>query len=215
MIKDIVIIGAGGFGREVAWLIECINQQKYEWNFIGYIDDDKEKYGVLLNDKPVIGDFSWLQEKSSLYYVCAIGNPFVKKKLCEKADRYSLKLATLIAPDVKISKHNEIGDGCIICTGNILTVNTKVEENVILNLDCTVGHDAIIRRYTTVLPNVNISGKVTIGECCNIGTGSAIIQEITIGDNVTLGAGSVVVRDLPDNCTAVGVPARVIKADRR
>lgn len=211
MIKDIVIIGAGGFGREVAWLIECINQQKYEWNFIGYIDEDKEKYGVLLNDKPVIGDFSWLQEKSSLYYVCAIGNPFVKKKLCEKADRYSLKLATLIAPDVKISKHNEIGDGCIICTGNILTVNTKVEENVILNLDCTVGHDAIIRRYTTVLPNVNISGKVTIGECCNIGTGSAIIQEITIGDNVTLGAGSVVVHDLPDNCTAVGVPAKVIK----
>lgn len=211
MIKDIVIIGAGGFGREVAWLIECINQQKYEWNFIGYIDDDKSKYGILLNDKPVIGDFSWLQEKNSLYYVCAIGNPFVKKKLCEKADRYSLKLATLIAPDVKISKHNEIGDGCIICTGNILTVNTKIEENVILNLDCTVGHDAIIRRYTTVLPNVNISGKVTIGECCNIGTGSAIIQEITIGDNVTLGAGSVVVHDLPDNCTAVGVPARVIK----
>lgn len=211
MIKDIVIIGAGGFGREVAWLIECINQQKYEWDFIGYIDDDKSKYGILLNDKPVIGDFSWLQEKNNLYYVCAIGNPFVKKKLCEKADRYSLKLATLIAPDVKISKHNEIGDGCIICTGNILTVNTKVEENVILNLDCTVGHDAIIRRYTTVLPNVNISGKVTIGECCNIGTGSAIIQEITIGDNVTLGAGSVVVHDLPDNCTAVGVPARVIK----
>ena len=80
-----------------------------------------------------------------------------------------------------------------------------------MNLDCTIGHDAIINDYSTILPSVNVSGAVTIGECVSVGTGSAIIQGLSIGDNTVIGAGSVVVKDIPENTVAVGVPAKVIK----
>lgn len=78
-------------------------------------------------------------------------------------------------------------------------------------MDSTIGHDAVLGSYTTILPSVNISGLVKIGECVSIGTGTAVIQGITIGEKTIIGAGSVVVNDLPENCTAVGTPAKPIK----
>jgi acetyltransferase-like isoleucine patch superfamily enzyme len=85
---------------------------------------------------------------------------------------------------------------------------------VIVNLDCTIGHDAIIGDYSTILPSVNISGFVKIEESVSVGTGSAIIQGVNIGKNTVIGAGSVVTKDLPPNCTAVGVPTKPIKFNK-
>lgn len=89
-------------------------------------------------------------------------------------------------------------------------MDVQLGKHVIVNLDCTIGHDAIIGDYSTILPSTIISGFVRIKECVSIGTGAAIIQGITIGENTVIGAGAVVVKDLPDNCTAVGVPAKPI-----
>ena len=83
-------------------------------------------------------------------------------------------------------------------------MNAKIEERVIINWACTIGHDAIIGNYTTILPGVNLSGFVKIGECSSVGTGAAIIQHVNIGQNTIIGAGTVVIKDLPDNCTALG-----------
>ena len=105
----------------------------------------------------------------------------------------------------------KIGDGSIICAGTIATVDIEIGKHVIVNLDCTIGHDAKLEDYVTVYPSVNISGFVTVGEETEIGTGTQIIQGIKIGRESIIGAGAVVLKELPEKCTAVGSPAKVIK----
>ena len=209
-MKDIVIIGAGGFGREVAWLVEDINKKSREWNLIGFIDDNKAIQGTEVNGYKVVGNIEWLNEQE-LYVVNAVGDLIVKQKIMERLSGSKNKYPVLIHPSVIYSDQVSFGEGSIICAGNIITVNINIGRHVIINLDCTIGHDAVIGDYSTVLPSVNLSGLVKIDQCVSIGTGSAIIQGVSIGENTIIGAGAVVVKDLPANCTAVGAPAKPIK----
>lgn len=211
-MKNIVIIGAGGFAREVAWLIEDINLKHNSWKLIGYIDENLNNKDIVLNGYKVLGDFNNIEvSDKDIYYVCAVGDTSIRKELSKKAEKIGLKPATLIHPSVIISKYVKIREGTIICAGNIITVNVEIGNNVIINLDCTVGHDVEIKDYVTILPGVNISGNVILEEGSNIGTGAAIIQGKKVGENSIIGAGAVVVKDIPHNCTAVGCPAKVIK----
>lgn len=208
-MKDIVIIGAGGFGREVAWLIEDINKVNKEWNMIGFVDDNESIQGKEINGYKVIGNIEWLKNQK-LNVVSAIGNPLVKKQTIEKLKDSENSYPVLIHPSVILSEQVNIGEGSIICAGTIMTVNIEIGKHVILNLDCTIGHDATIGDYTTILPSVNVSGSTSIGKCVNIGTSTAIIQGVSIVENSVLGAGTVVVKDINEEGTYVGVPARRI-----
>ena len=213
-MKQIAIFGSGGFGREVAMLIEQINEKKTEWEFIGFYDDGIEK-GKIINGFPVLGGINELNEwVEPLSLVFAIGNPITKKSIIEKVqNKDNVDYPTLVHPNVLIGdlKFNDIGEGCIITAGNILTVNLAIGKHVILNLACTVGHDSIIGDYSSFMPSVNISGEVNIGQCVYVGTGAKIINQLEIGDNTVVGAGAVVAKSLPANCTAVGIPAKPVK----
>jgi len=213
-MKQIAIFGSGGFGREVAMLIEQINEKKTEWEFIGFYDDGIEK-GKIINGFPVLGGINELNEwVEPLSLVFAIGNPITKKSIIEKVqNKDNVDYPTLVHPNVLIGdlKFNDIGEGCIITAGNILTVNLAIGKHVILNLACTVGHDSIIGDYSSFMPSVNISGEVNIGQCVYVGTGAKIINQLEIGKETIVGAGAVVSKSLPEKCTAVGIPAKPIK----
>lgn len=213
-MKKIAIIGCGGFGREVKMLIEQINSVSKEWAFIGYFDDGYEK-GTIINGYPVLGglkDLNQFNETSELYTVLAIGNPTTKKSILNQLSNPILRYATLIHPTVQIGVDEvSIDEGCIITAGVIITVNITIESHVILNLSCTVGHDTIIRKYSSFMPSVNISGEVEIMEGVYVGTGAKIINQLTIGEWTTVGAGAVVAKSLPAKCVAVGIPAKPIK----
>lgn len=210
-LKDLVILGAGGCARETAWLVEEINKSKKQWNLLGFIDENIENHVKMLNGYAVLGGFSWLDDKKDVYCVCAVGNPISKKKLCQKAVNKGAKLATLVHPEANISKYVDIGQGTIICVGSIITTNIKVGQNVLVSAGCTIGHDAVIGDYVTLLPRSTVSGTVNIGEGCSIGAGATIINNIDVGEWTIVGAGAVVADHLPSFCTAVGVPAKVIK----
>lgn len=213
-MKKIAIYGAGGFGREVHMLIEQINYVKAEWEFLGFFDDDFEKKGKQINGFEVLGGLNELNKlKEELFLVLAIGNPTTKKKIINKLNNSYLKFPRLIHPNVLLGdpKYLEIGEGTIICASNIITCNIKIGKHVILNLACTIGHDTIINDYCSFMPTVNISGEVLIEEGVYVGTGAKIINQLTIGSNTIVGAGAVVSKNLPSNCTAVGIPAKPIK----
>ena len=212
-MKDIAIFGVGGFGREVLALIQDINRVNKTYNIIGYFDDGYEK-GEVFNGYPTLGNTEDLNRWGKpISIAVAIGNPSIKKLVIDKITNPLADYPTLIHPSAWIGdkKFVEIGHGCIICAGNLITTNIKIGNFVILNLCCTVGHDSIIKDYAALMPSVNVSGNVIIGESVYVGTGVNIINKFEIGDGAIVGAGAVVAKNIPKNCTAVGVPAKVIK----
>lgn len=212
-MKDIAIFGVGGFGREVLALIKDINKVKPLYNIIGFFDDGHEK-NEIINGYPMLGRTEELNEWSTeISIAISVGTPKIKKQIVEKIYNPHISYPTLIHPNVIIgdSDYVKIGKGCIICAGSVITTNIEIKDFVILNLGCTVGHDVLINSYAAFMPSCNISGEVLIGEGVYCGTGVKIINQTSIGEFAIVGAGAVVTKPLPAYCTAVGVPAKVIK----
>ena len=209
MKKDIYIIGASGFGREVAWLLEELS----EWNIKGFIDDNESIQQEEINGINVIGTVDFLLErKEPTNVVIAIGNPKVRSVIYEKLKfNNNLLFPNIISKDVRISNTIKLGIGNIICSHSILTVNINIGNFNHINLDCTIGHDVIMNDFVTVYPSVNISGNVEIGSYCEIGTGTQIIQGKSIADNVIIGAGATIVKNVQENGVYVGVPVKKIR----
>ena len=212
-MKDLIVFGASGFGREVAWVVERINKVKPTWNLVGFIDDDNNIQGFDINGYKVLGKTGDIRKYPDAYFVCAVGASKVREKIIRnmKSVNPSIKFGTIIDPSVEMSDFVTIGEGSIICAHTIITVNVEIGSHVIINLDCTIGHDAILKDFVTLYPSANVSGGTQIGHGAELGTGMQIIQGKTIGDCTIVGAGSVVVRDIPAKCTAVGSPARPIR----
>ena len=212
-MQDIVIFGAGSFGKEVAQLVKDINCDKTEWNLLGFIDELPEKKGAIINSCPVLGNMEWLEQNSGqdIMIVCAVANPRGKRSIIERLDKLGARYANLIHPSVIRNDFIDIGYGNIICCNSILSVNTRIGNHVALNPGCGVGHDTIIEDYSTLYWDVTLSGSVTINEGCEIGSKSVVISHKSIGRWSILGAGAVAVKDIPEFCTAVGVPAKPIK----
>lgn len=209
-MKDIVIIGAGGVGRETAWIIEQINIRKPTWNIIGFVDDNEEVWNSEINGYKVIGNLSYLNAlENKPYVIIAIANYKVKKSIVNKLeDRF--QFATIIHPDVYLNRTVEIGKGSIVYPGVIMTTNISIWKHVIISPKCGIGHDSIIKDYASILWNVNISGFDIIEEGTIIGSGATIIQNKRIGSEAIIGAGSVVVKDIESASTNVGVPTKKI-----
>lgn len=211
-MENIVIIGVGGFGREVKVLIDQINQVEKKYSILGFYDDAigcKSHY----NGIPFLGNIEALNKITQPTSVAlGIGDPTTKSKILARLNNENLSFPTLIHPSVQMSEDDiTIGQGTIICGGSIITCNIEIGSFVTLNLCCTVGHDTIIKDFASFMPSVNISGEVVICEKVYVGTGAKIINQLEIGKNTIIGAGAVVSKSLPENCTAVGIPAKPIK----
>lgn len=213
-MKDLYIIGAGGFGREVAWCVERINDVSPTWNLKGFIDDNEELWGKQEDGYPILGGLDYLKKQKDVYSVCAVGNAQIRKKIIDKLANGSIRFATLIDPSVILSKRVSIGEGTIICAGTIMTVDISIGKHVIINLDCTLGHDDVFEDYVTIYPSVNVSGNVRVGKCVELGTGTQIIQGKSITSDVIIGAGAVVVKNIKESGTYIGVPTEKMKNEQ-
>lgn len=212
-MKNLYIIGAGGCGREIAWLVERINNVEATWNLKGFIDDNESCWGTKEEGYTVLGGCEYLiniAKKHTVYAVCAIGSSLVRKKVIEKFKGSNVKFATLIDPSVIISDRVKIGSGTTICAGNIITVDIQIGNHVIINFDCTLTHDDIIEDFVTLYPSVNVSGNVVIGNLVELGTGTQIIQGKRICSNSIVGAGAVIIKDIEEPGTYVGCPAKKV-----
>ena len=212
-MKDLIIFGASGFGREVAWAVERINKVEPTWNLLGFMDDNNDIQQSEINGYRVLGKTADVGKYPDAYFVCAVGASRVREKIVGNMKKVNsaIKFGTVVDPSVEMSELVTIGEGTIICAHTIITVNIEIGSHVIINLDCTVGHDAIIQDFVTMYPSVNVSGITNIGHAVELGTGMQIIQGKSVGNYSIVGAGAVVIKDIPERCTAVGNPARVIK----
>lgn len=206
---DIYIIGAGGFAREVYFLIKQLEKYKVK----AFVDINVGKY-LNIDDKkiPIISEDNLEEIKASKNNCIAmgIGNPkLIKKTTTRFRDFY---YPNLIHPSV-IFNDNKIlmGKGNVITSGVIFTTNIQMGDFNIFNLSSTVGHDVVIGNCNVINPLVNISGCVTIGDMNLLGVSSTILQNKEIGTNSIIGASSLVVKNVSNDVTVFGVPAKVFK----
>lgn len=212
-MQRIVIIGAGGHGREVAEILGQQAEAHGQIELLGFIDDNRVLHGHALDGVTVLGDWSWFDgvDRREVAVVCAVGAPLICQRLVERARGLELQFASIISPRAQISHRAQLGDGVTIFPNAIINTSAFVDSHCILNVAATVSHDTKVGRYTNLNPGAHLAGNVTIGEGCYIGMGATVIQGRSIGAWATVGAGAAVICDLPAGVTAVGVPARIIK----
>lgn len=212
-MKDIVIIGAGGLGRETEWLIERINnsKQEKEWNILGYVDDNIPKGQNVRHSSVIYNIDDLLNIDSKTYVVIAIANVYVRKKIYEKLKENSnLEFPNLIDPTVTMGDV-ELGIGNIICANSLLTIDVKVGNFTIINFNCTIAHNSELGNFISIHPNANISGNVHINDNVEIGTGTQITQLKSVCSNVVIGAGSVIVKSIKQEGIYIAPPVQKLK----
>lgn len=211
-MKEIVILGAGDFGKEVAWLIEEINTKNPTYTIIGYLDDDEKKIGQNYNGYKCLGPISLLNELNKNRQICAVianQNGDIRRKFVEQSLDFS-EWETLIHPSVNISRTSIIGKGCILCAGCNVSCNTSIGDFCIFNISVTLGHDCVVDDFVSIMAGSCISGHVQIKTGAYLATNCTVVPKMKVGNHAKIGAGSVVIRNVKDNVTVMGVPAKVL-----
>lgn len=204
--ERLYIFGAGGFGREVAWLAEEIYGAGLAIEFV--IDADQAGN---LNSRLPVRVFDDLAVEPNDRYVVAVGSPAARQKIVERCHKKGLQEAILVHPKVEASRYVNYGRGSIVCAGVIATVDIDIGEHVHVNIDCTIGHDVRFGSFSTLSPGVHVSGNVTIGTRVFIGTGATIIngsagRPLIIGNDAVIAAGACVTGPVEDGALIAGVP---------
>lgn len=216
-MKSAVIVGAGGFGREVLEVFKDQNRIVPTWDILGFVDENEALHGDVLNGYPVLGGIEWLKEheRGDLGCVCAIGDCRARKRVVGDLRRIGVKFWNAIHPSVVMSDSVQMGEGIVIAPGCVLTVNIRIGNHVHIDTNCSIAHDAVLEDFSRVNPGVRVSGGDRLEEGAYVGAGATLLQQVRVGEWATVGAGAVVVDNIPAGVVAAGVPAKVVERDQR
>jgi sugar O-acyltransferase (sialic acid O-acetyltransferase NeuD family) len=208
-MKNLFIVGAGGFGREVfAWIKQHPEFNK-SWTLAGFLDDNLEALKPF-NNFASVALLKNHQVLSSNVYVCALGLPLVKAKLLAPLIEQNAEFISFIHPTAVIGERVKLGRGVIVCPGASISVDISIGDFSMIGPNTTIGHDGIIGAWCTLCAQCDVTGRVTIGDGVFLGSRVSIIPSKKVGNKSILGAGSVVISDVPDGVTVVGNPARIL-----
>ncbi|MFI1993596.1 NeuD/PglB/VioB family sugar acetyltransferase [Actinoplanes sp. NPDC020271] len=210
MPETIVVVGCGGYGREIYGVVAAVNAAEGSpWKVAGFLDDAPTGDNLRCLDRlgvPCLGPSALLAGLDA-HYVIGIGDPQVRARVAGQLEPYGRPAARLVHPAATVGVANELADGVVLCAGARVTTNVTLGRHTHLNLNATVGHDAILEEYVQVNPLAAISGSCRIGRAALIGTNASVLQGRSVGDRARVGANACVVRDVESGRTVKGVPA--------
>ena len=201
-MRNLFIVGAGGFGREAVWTVERINaaQQQPVWNVIGFADDDPEKAFGNFEGYPLLGSV----EKASKDHpgasvFIAVGDNAVRRKIYRQLRGHDFP--ALIDPSSQVSPTTEFKHGTFIACEAVVSVGTEIGKFVIINARAGVGHDSTVGDFSNIAPGVSLSGHTVIGEDVMMGTNSCTAPGMTVGDGATVVCGTPVLKNVAPGTT--------------
>ncbi len=214
-MRDLVVYGAGGLGREVLRIAEDINATRSPSernNILGFFDDGVPE-GTLFGRYPVLGGLSRLQSwETTLDVALGIASPEIKRRLVDALSaNTNLFYPVLRHPLSSVASDATLSQGCVIAQFAFVSLDSRLDPFVFMNTGAQAGHDCRIGKYVSIMPSVNVSGNVVIGGEAFLGVKATILQGLSVGESATVGAGSLVISDVPAGCTVLGNPARIVK----
>lgn len=213
--KKLIIIGAGGFGREVyAWAKQS-KETGSLWKIKGFLDDNKNALAGYKYDVGIISGIEKYIPKAEDLFVCAIGNPKLKKKITSIILKKGGLFANVIHPTVVLGENVRLGIGIILCPYAVIDSDSVLGDFVTVNLHSHIGHDAKIGNWCEIGPSCAINGKVTLEKSVFIGSHGVILPGSSVGEGAIVGAGSVAIGNVKSHVTVFGIPAKPLPFSKR
>ena len=213
MGKDLIIYGAGGFGREIACLVKAINKDNQKWNFIGFIDDGIEprlnnRYGTVLGGLSMLNSYP-----NKVAVVFSIASPYILQALVSSITNPLVSFPNIIAPNVNIFDEEafSIGKGNVLFFGCRISCDVQIGDFNLFNGFVSLGHDVTMGSFNVLGPSARVSGNSTVGDSNFFGVQSIVLQGMKIGDHTRIGPNSVVIRNTKSNSLYYGNPAKLVK----
>lgn len=213
MGKRLLIIGAGAFGREVlGWALHA--EPTSDWTIGGFLNSDPHSLDGFGFDQEIFGDPDNYLPTADDVFVCAIGDPTAKLRICRGIQERGGQFISLVHPTAVIGPNCELGEGAILCPYAVLTTNVTVGRFVTLNVSSSLGHDVVVGDGCTLSPHSDLTGRVQLGEGVLLGSHAVVLPGGQVGDFATVGAGSVVLRKVRPHTTVMGVPAKLLYSNK-
>ena len=209
-MKDLIIVGASGFGREVLQWVKDINNANPTWNVLGFLDDNLNALDTYECDYKVIATIEDYSPKAGDNFVIALADPALKEQKIRLLESKGAKFVSIIHPESRIGDFNKIGKGVVIYPGARITVNATIGNFVVLLDLTTIGHDAVVGDYSTICGGCGINGHVNVGPRVFIGSHVTTAPSVKIGEGAYVGTGSAVVTNIKAGYRVFGNPARKI-----
>ncbi len=208
-MKNIIIVGAGGFGRELLQWIKDINDVKPTWQIKGFIDDNLSALNGIECDYKIIGKISTWQPTEDEVFAIAIAEPHIKEKVVKSMLAKGAEFTSVIHPTAKISAFCRYGKGLVMYPYSGMPPNCSVGDFVTI-LTSWLGHDVVVEDYVTISSNCGVTGHVHIGKRAFLASHVIIPPSKKVGADAYVGAGSVVIRNVPAGKKVFGNPAKII-----
>jgi sugar O-acyltransferase (sialic acid O-acetyltransferase NeuD family) len=209
----LMILGAGGFGRELCGWLRSIQPAQSRWELAGFLDADPRALDDTGMDLPILGDPATFVPAAGDLLACGIGNPQLKRRLVTGLEQRGAAFLTVVHSSVIVGPACQLGRGCVLCPQVVVTTNVRLGDFVTLNVASTIGHDATVGSWSTINGHADVTGKCTLAQFVFLGSHAVVVPGKAVGQNSVVGAGSVVVRNVPPGCTVFGSPARTVSID--